>query len=285
MRCMDPGLKAHRSSSEEKPGSELRARLHEVIFESDTPAGKTFDVALLGSIVLSVLAVMLESIADVKARFGQELQVAEWVFTILFTVEYVLRLLAVRKPWLYASSFYGLIDLVSVAPAYLSLAMPGAQALLVVRVLRLVRVFRVFKLTRFLGEGHSLWNALRASRPKIVVFLTTVMALVCVMGTLVYIVEGPENGYTSIPRSIYWAIVTMTTVGYGDMSPSTPLGQAIASVAMILGYGILAVPTGIVSSELAKRAGTATSSQACPSCSAEGHDEDAVFCKYCGCKL
>ena len=264
-------------------GKNWRDKLHEIIFEADTPAGKAFDVVLLIAILLSVLAVMLESVTQIKLEYGQILYITEWFFTILFTLEYIGRLVVVKKPLKYATSFLGIIDLLSVIPTYLSLMFVGAQSLLVIRSIRLLRVFRVFKLARFLGEASQLTAALKASRPKIVVFIGAVFTLVVIMGTLMYLIEGGENGFTSIPKSIYWAVVTLTTVGYGDIAPQTVLGQALATLIMILGYGIIAVPTGIVSAEMSRQKPYApVSTQACPHCGAEGHDSDAAYCKKCG---
>jgi voltage-gated potassium channel len=268
------------------PPRSRRARLHEIIFEADTPAGKAFDLSLLAAIVLSIGAVVLESMASVRARFGTELQVIEWSFTLLFTIEYGLRLCAVARPIRYALSFFGLVDLLSLLPTYLSLFVAGSQSLLVVRALRLLRVFRVLKLGNFLSESKVLLTALRASRAKITVFLGTVLVITLLMGSIMYVVEGPRHGFTSIPRGVYWAIVTLTTVGYGDLSPKTDAGQLIAACVMIMGYGILAVPTGIVTVELATAARLqGWSTQACPHCSRDGHDPDAVHCKYCGARL
>ena len=263
-----------------------RARLHEVIFEADTPVGKLFDVLLMGSIVVSVAAVMLDSIAGVRQRFGPTLAGIEWFFTLLFSVEYVLRLISVGRPWRYARSFYGLVDLLAVIPTYLSLVLPGSRYLLVIRVLRILRIFRILKLVQYLDEARLLVTALKASARKITVFLFTVLTLVSILGSLMYVVEGEAHGFTSIPRAIYWTIVTLTTVGYGDISPQTPLGQLLASVVMVLGYGIIAVPTGIVTVQLSdayRKKGVTT--QACPACGSEGHDPDAVFCKFCGAPL
>jgi voltage-gated potassium channel len=271
--------------SEQSPPSGLRARLHEIIFESHTPAGRAFDVGLLWAIVLSVTAVMLDSVAHLRAEYGPVLRPVEWLFTVLFTVEYLLRLYAVRYPRRYATSFFGLVDLLAILPTYLSVLIPGAQTLLVVRVLRLLRIFRVLKLVSFLGEAEVLLTALRASRPKITVFLVAVLSTVVIMGAVMYLLEGEESGFDSIPRGMYWAIVTMTTVGFGDITPRTIAGQFIASVLMILGYGIIAVPTGIVSVELAAATRQPLNPQACPGCGAEGHDPDAVFCKRCGTRL
>lgn len=267
------------------PSGGFRGRLHEVIFEADTRAGRAFDVALIGFILLSVLAVMLESLSGVRRRYGTELYAAEWGFTILFTLEYGLRLLSVRRPLRYATSFFGVVDLLAIIPTYLSLLVPGSQFLLVIRILRLLRVFRVLKLAQHLTEADVLMRALRASRRKISVFLLTVLTLVVIIGTLLYVIEGEENGFTSIPVGIYWAVVTLTTVGYGDISPKTPAGQTLAAVVMIIGYGIIAVPTGIVTVEIAQAVGKPVSTQACPDCAAQGHDADAVHCKYCGAKL
>ena len=262
-----------------------RARLHTVIFEADTPAGKRFDVALLWAILLSVGVVLVESVASVRDAYGSELRTLEFVFTGLFTLEYVLRLLAVKRPLKYAFSFYGLVDLLSILPTFVEVMLPGAASLRVVRMLRLLRVFRVLKLVGFLREAQILKDALWSSRRKIVVFLSAVLVLVTLLGTVVYIIEDAEAGFTSIPRSIYWAIVTVTTVGYGDIAPQTVLGQMIASLMMILGYAILAVPTGIVGAELARSTRVASNTQACPGCGAEGHDDDARFCKHCGTAL
>ena len=267
------------------PLSPWRERLHTVIFEADTPAGKRFDVLLLWAIVLSVATVLLESVASVQASYGQALRLAEFVFTALFTVEYVLRLISVRRPLRYVFSFYGLVDLLSILPTFVELLLPGAASLRVVRMLRLLRVFRVLKLVGFLREAQVLQGALWASRRKIAVFLAAVLVLVTLLGTLVYMVEDAEAGFTSIPRSIYWAIVTVTTVGYGDIAPQTVPGQILASIMMIIGYAIIAVPTGIVGAEIARSGRVNTNTQACPSCAFEGHDDDATFCKRCGSKL
>jgi len=271
--------------SEQSPQGGFRARLHTIIFEADTPAGKAFDVALLWAIVFSIAAVMLESVSSVRVRYATALQVAEWIFTVLFALEYVLRLIAVRRPLDYARSFFGLVDLLAILPSFLSVIFPGAQTLLVVRVLRLLRVFRVLKLGHLLGQAEVLLTALRASRGKIIVFLGFVLTVDVVMGAIMYLVEGEQHGFDSIPRSMYWAIVTMTTVGFGDITPKTVPGQFIASVLMIMGYGILAVPTGIVSVELAAAAKQLPDTQACPGCGKQGHDLDARFCKACGTAL
>ena len=261
-----------------------RARLHEVIFEADTRAGRAFDVGLLVAILVSVGAVMLESVADVRREHGAVLRAVEWSLTAAFTLEYVLRLVAVDRPARYARSFFGLMDLVAIVPTYLALVVPEAHSLMVIRAVRLLRIFRILKLAQFLGEAQLLVLALRASRRKITVFLGGIVTIVTIVGTLMYVIEGEEHGFTSIPTSMYWAVVTMTTVGYGDIAPRTAVGQLLAALLMILGYGIIAVPTGIVSVELAN-AGRAVSRQACPSCGGEGHDIDARHCKYCGAGL
>ena len=262
-----------------------RLKVHEVIFEADTPAGKWFDVLLIMAILTSVVLVMLDSVSSIREVYGQILLAGEWFFTILFTVEYLLRLLSVGRPAAYATSFFGVVDLLAILPTYLSYFIPGAQYLLVIRILRVLRIFRILKLVQYLGEARMLVQALRASLRKIIVFLMTVLTLVTIFGALIYLVEDPEYGFTSIPKSIYWAIVTLTTVGYGDISPQTILGQLISSAIMIIGYGIIAVPTGIVTVELAQAFKRQISTQACTECSAEGHDRDAVFCKYCGARL
>ncbi len=259
-----------------------RGPLHEIIFEADTGAGKAFDVALLVCIVLSVLAVTLESVAEVREVYGLPLRVAEWVFTLLFTVEYVLRILAVKRPIRYIVSFFGVVDLLSILPTYLSLLAIGTQSLLVIRSLRLLRVFRVLKLGHLVHESKALMAALKASVPKITVFLGAVATLVVILGTLMYLVEGERHGFTSIPKGIYWAVVTVTTVGYGDIAPQTTGGQAIAALTMILGYSVIAVPTGIVSVSLANVDHRIVSTQSCPACGLQGHDDDAHCCKYCG---
>ena len=223
-----------------------RHALHEIIFEADTPAGKLFDILLIVSIVISVVLVMLDSVSGIRATYGRQLYVGEWVFTILFTVEYLLRLLCVGRPLAYATSFFGMVDLLAILPTYLSIFIPGSQYLLVIRLLRVLRIFRVLKLVPYLGEARLLVQALRASRRKIIVFLFTVMILVVIFGSLMYLIEDPDSGFTSIPRSIYWAIVTLTTVGYGDISPQTGLGQLLAALIMVIGFGMIAVPTGIV---------------------------------------
>lgn len=274
---------------------DFRNRLARVVFESDTPAGRRFDVALLWSIVLSILLVMLESVPSIRAAHGELMRGLEWGFTVLFTFEYAVRLYAARRAWRYASSPLGLVDLLTIVPSYLSLLLPGAQSLLAIRALRLLRVFRILKLSRYLGEATVLTSALRASRFKIIVFVSTVLTIVVIIGSVMYVVEGAANGFTSIPISIYWAIVTLTTVGYGDISPQTPLGQILASALMIVGYGVIAVPTGIVTAELTRAAGQggsvtppptpAGTEVTCGRCGETANPPDARFCKRCGARL
>jgi len=265
-----------------------RNKLHEIVFESDTPAGKAFDVVLILTILSSLVVVMLESVEKYRVDHGELLLAAEWAFTLLFSVEYIVRLVCVDRPLRYARSFFGVVDLLAILPTFLSLLIPGAQALLVIRALRILRVFRVLKLGNYVRESDQLVHALMASRRKIQVFVFAVLIMVVIFGSLMYFIEGAEAGFTSIPRGVYWAIVTLTTVGYGDIAPQSNIGQAIAACIMILGYGIIAVPTGIVSAELAlvardpsKRAGETdqvaeVSGQACPSCGAGGHRHDAA---------
>jgi voltage-gated potassium channel len=267
------------------PRAGWRDRVHQIVFEADTPAGRAFDVALVALILLAVLCVMLETVQGIPPGLRRGLQVAEWVLTLLFTVEYALRLACVGRPLRYATSFFGLIDLLAVLPTYLSLVLPGSQSLLMIRALRLLRIFRVLKLARYLSEAAALRAALAASRAKITVFVSTVFVIVALLGTAMYLVEGPEHGFTSIPVAMYWAIVTVTTVGYGDISPKTAGGQVLASILMVVGYSLIIVPTGIVSAELSQRALRPVSSQACRECSREGHDFDARHCKYCGAAL
>ena len=259
--------------------------MHEIIFEADTPAGKAFDIALIWSVVLSVTTVVLESVSNIRTSYGTVLYALEWFFTILFTIEYVLRLLCVQRPLAYATSFFGVVDLLAVIPTYFSLLVPGSQYLLNIRILRLLRIFRIFKLTEYLSEASVLRGALLASRRKISVFLFAVLTVVVIIGSAMYVVEGEKHGFSDIPTSIYWAIVTMTTVGYGDISPQTPLGKALASIVMIMGYGLLAIPTGIVTVEISQASRRGATTQACLACGADGHDLDAVHCKYCGTRL
>jgi len=268
-----------------KPESRLRARLHEIIFEADTRAGKFFDVALLWAILISVLAVMLESVTAIRVRYGSLLTLIEWVSTVLFTIEYILRLICIGRPMRYATSFFGVVDLLAIIPTYLSLFFPGSHYLLVIRILRVLRIFRVLKLVQFLNEANIMARAMRASSRRIAVFFSVVITLVVIFGSVMYLIEGETNGFTSIPRSIYWAIVTMTTVGYGDISPQTAVGQAVASVVMMLGFAIIAVPTGIVASEMSRESNRPVSTQSCPECASEGHEHGSRHCKDCGALL
>ncbi|WP_274474425.1 ion transporter [Mangrovimonas aestuarii] len=273
-----------------KPNTPWRRKLHEIIYEADTPAGKLFDLVLMIVIVASIVFVMLESIKPFDAKYHKYLNIAEWIVTILFSIEYIARIITVKKPVKYMLSFYGIIDFLSTIPKYLSLIFAGTHALVALRALRLLRVFRILKLARFLGASDNLVKALRASRAKISVFLFAVLILSIILGTIMYMVEGDASGFTSIPRSVYWCIVTLTTVGFGDIAPQTPLGQFIASLVMILGYGIIAVPTGIVSAEYSQQKkpdGSAASAlplntQSCPNCSATNHTDNAKFCDQCG---
>ena len=268
------------------PPGTLRGRTYEVIFGHDEGAPQLFDGILMLAILASVAALMLDSVAEVRAQHAELLGAIEWGFTLLFTVEYALRIWCVKRKWAYVRSFFGVIDLLSILPTYLSLLLPGGQFLVVVRILRILRVFRVFKLVRFLGEANVLATALRNSRYKIAVFLVTVVCSVVVVGSVMYLVEGPDAGFTSIPRGVYWAIVTLTTVGYGDIAPVTAIGQAVAAFIMILGYGIIAVPTGIVTAELSRLPTGGTSLVAtCPKCERIDSDPDAVYCRFCGTKL
>lgn len=265
--------------------SPIRNHLYEVIFEADTRAGKLFDVGLLVVILFSIACVMIESVASIEATYHNQLKIAEWIVTAIFSIEYIMRIWVVRRPKVYIFSFYGIIDLLALLPSYLTLFITGTHGLVVIRALRLLRVFRILKLNRYTKEGKILTKALRQSRIKIAVFLFTVVTLVTIIGTVMYLIEGAENGFSSIPQSIYWAIVTLTTVGYGDISPVTPLGQFLASVVMIIGYAIIAVPTGIVTSELTKQNISKESTQVCPECLSEGHDMEAIYCSKCGSKI
>ncbi len=263
-----------------------RERLHEIIFESNTKAGKIFDIALLGFIVMSILVVMMDSIDTVHARYGHALRIAEWIFTGLFTLEYLLRIYTLKKPLKYIFSFLGLIDLLSILPMYFSLFFLGAESLLVVRVLRIMRIFRIFKLTHFISEMSFLRVAIHNSLKKISIFMLVVLTIVVILGSLMYLIEPGSNGFENIPDSIYWAIVTITTVGYGDISPITPLGKMVASLIMLLGYGIIAVPTGILTTEMALEARKKNIiHETCPGCGREDHEAGANFCMKCGTKL
>ena len=267
-----------------RPRGRLQERIYRIIFEADTPAGKSFDLLLILAIVASVVAVMLDSVLRVRAAVGGLLATAEWAFTILFTVEYVLRLYSAPRRLRYARSFFGVIDLLALAPTYLSILLPGGHYLLVVRVLRVLRVFRVLKLAKYVAEAELIVDALKASGRKIAVFLFAVLSIVVVVGSLIYLIEGDASGFTSIPRSVYWAIVTLTTVGYGDISPRTPLGQTMAAAIMILGYGLIAVPTGLVSMEISL-ALSRHQKRICPECGTAESDPDARFCRRCAADL
>ncbi len=264
-----------------------RERVRVVIFEADTKSGRAFDIALLVLILASVVLVMVESMAEVRARFDWELYALEWVVTLLFTAEYILRLLCTPFPWRYARSFFGVVDLLAILPTYLSLLFPGAASMMVIRGLRLLRIARIFKLGRFLTEGNVLRRAIWASRQKVTVFISAVLILVTIIGSAMYLVEGEENGYRNIPVSIYWAIVTMTTVGYGDLAPQTALGKLLAAGVMVLGYGIIAVPTGIVTAEIVESVShnRRITTRSCVACLSEGHDYHAKYCQDCGEKL
>lgn len=260
-------------------------KIHEIIFEADTPTGKIFDIVLLILIILSVIVVMLESIPDMQKEYTMIFFILEWVFTVIFTIEYFLRIYTVHRPFKYIFSFFGIVDFLAILPAYLSFFITGSQSLLVIRALRLLRVFRVFKLGHSMSEGTIIIKAMKASRAKISVFLFFILLLVTILGAVMYLVEGGQNPkFDSIPRSVYWAIVTLTTVGFGDITPVTDLGQFISAIIMILGYAVIAVPTGIVSSEFIKT-NKSTNTQVCRYCAKEGHDDDAIHCKYCGEKL
>lgn len=270
--------------TQEKNNTSIKHRIHEIIYEADTNAGKLFDVILLIAILASILFVMLESVQSINDEYGELLNIGEWIITGLFSIEYILRIISIKKPWKYIFSFYGVIDFLSTIPKYLSLILVGSHNLAALRALRLLRVFRILKVTRYIGESNRLLIALKSSRAKIAVFLLFVLILCIILGTIMYMIEGAENGFTSIPRSVYWAIVTLTTVGYGDIAPGTPLGQLIASAIMILGYAIIAIPTGIVGSEMMKN-NIQTNTQACQNCLRDKHRDDADFCYHCGDKL
>ena len=256
-------------------------RLHEIIFEADTSKGKLFDVILLIAILISVFGVILSSVDAIEKEYGHFLRFIEWLFTILFTIEYILRIYSIKKPFKYIFSFMGIIDFLSIIPTYLVFLYPPIHVLVDIRAIRLIRIFRVFKLSRYLRGANIMQIALKSSRPKIIVFLLSVILIVIILGTLMYIVEGQKNGFDNIPKSIYWSVVTLTTVGYGDVVPVTVFGKFLASIIMILGYGIIAVPTGIVSAAIAKSVSKVTT-QSCQVCSKEGHEIDAKHCKFCG---
>lgn len=274
---------ADRSADLGKPAGGLRREIYTIIFEADTKAGLRFDLFLIFAILVSILVVIIDSVQSVNARHAQLMNTLEWGFTLLFTLEYAARLYCVDNRWRYATSFFGIIDLLSILPTYIAFFVPEAHALIDVRILRLLRIFRVLKLTLYVAEYSTLMRALRASRRKILIFITFVLMLDLLLGTLMYVIEGPAHGFTSIPMAMYWAIVTMTTVGYGDLTPQTDAGRFLSSAMMLLGWGILAVPTGIVTSEMtAQRVQRGVTTRTCPSCLTEGQDADAKFCKECG---
>ena len=257
--------------------------LHEVIFEADTRAGKLFDIVLLILILGSVATVMLESVNSIRIEHGQTLNIIEWGLTILFSIEYITRIISIKKPFKYIFSFYGLIDLLSILPTYLGLFITGASSMAAIRSIRLLRVFRILKLARYLKEAAAFKSILIAMRPKIIVFLVAIFSIVTIMGTVIYMIEDPKDGFTSIPRCVYWAVVTLTTVGYGDIAPQTVLGQVFASLIMVMGYSIIVIPTVfVVTTGMLSSRETMLNTQSCPSCSKEGHDNNAEFCKYCG---
>jgi voltage-gated potassium channel len=262
----------------------FRHKLHTIIYEADTPAGRFFDLTLIVVILISVAAVMLESVAGIKRKYGHELEVTEWIITIFFTIEYIARLLAIRQPLRYIKSFYGIVDLLATLPMYIGLIFPGYGFLLSIRAIRLLRIFRILKLANFVGASNQLTEALKKSRIKIAVFLFSVVVLCIILGTLMYIIEGPESGFTSIPTSVYWTIVTLTTVGFGDITPATPLGQFLSTIIMIMGYGIIAVPTGLITAQYITDS-TSTNTQVCPNCGAYNHRDDAKYCYNCGSAL
>ncbi len=264
---------------------DLKERLYIIIFEADTPAGKLFDVLLFVAIVISVALTMLQSVGPIRESHGTLLVALNMTCTGLFTVEYLLRLWCARNAVRYARSFFGVVDLLSILPVYLSWLVPGSRFLDVVKVLRMLRIFRVLKMTQYVGDADLLMNALTSSRRKIGIFLVAVMTIVVILGSLMYVIEGEQHGFSSIPRSVYWAIVTLTTVGYGDISPQTSLGQALAAFIMIIGYSIIAVPTGIITAELGLETAQRRNRRKCPACGHDQHDADAVFCKQCGARL
>lgn len=280
---MEPWIGQH--SAEAAGDSPLQKKLHAVVYGTDTRAGRLFDLVLVVAILFSVLIIMLDTVSEATNLFGGAFHVVEWIVTALFTVEYALRLYCVGNPWRYARSFFGVVDLLSILPAYLSLFFPGSEYLLIIRVLRLLRIFRILKMLRYVQSGGLLMRSLYDSRHKIIVFYMFVLVMVVIFGAVVYVVEGPENGFTSIPKSIYWAIVTVTTTGYGDITPKTVLGEMIASFVMITGYAIIAVPTGIFTAELAANMRRQVDERQCPHCGELGHEVKARFCHHCGSRL
>lgn len=271
---------------EKKPVPHWKFKLHEIIYEADTPAGKFFDIAILIVIILSVVLVMMESVSSLLYQYAWEFYVAEWIITAIFTIEYILRIIAINQPKRYIFSFYGIVDLLSTLPSYIAFVFGGANLLFAIRALRLLRIFRILKITRYIGESRKLMLALKNSKAKIFVFLFAVLIICIIAGTLMYLVEGAGSGFNNIPLSIYWCIVTLTTVGFGDIAPVTPLGRFIASIIMITGYGIIAVPTGIVSAEFSKATEKSlNNTQVCPNCNEDRHLDKAEFCHNCGYKL
>ncbi len=272
-----------KQSVEYKRDGGWREIVYEIIFKADTIAGKSFDIAVIVIIALSVITVIINTVDSIEQEYGNILHIIEWIFTILFTIEYILRLICCKRPAAYARSFFGVVDLLAILPTYISVFLPGGHVLLVVRILRVLRIFRVLKLVKYIGESEMLIDALRSSRRKITVFLFSVITIVIIFGSVMYIVESSENGFTNIPQSIYWAVVTLTTVGYGDVTPHTHIGKVISMVIMVMGYGILAVPTGIVTAEMTKAMGhNKIASNVCEGCGYRWHDDDAHYCKHCG---
>jgi voltage-gated potassium channel len=263
----------------------LKNRVYIIIFGTDTPAGRAFDLCLIAAILISILVLLFDSVASIHAEWGEVFRYIEYSFTLFFTAEYLLRLWCSPKPTAYAKSFYGVIDLLAILPTYLAVLFPSASFMGVIRLIRILRIFRVLKLVRYLQDSNVLLRSMLMSKRKILVFFTTVAVLVTIFGTMLYVVEGPKHGFTSLPQSIYWAIVTITTVGYGDLVPQTGLGKTIAAATMLLGYSILAVPTGIITAELSQEMQTHKSLVKCPNCVKAGHESDAMHCKYCGCHL
>jgi len=268
---------------EQEIASSWRDELYNVIFKADTIAGKSFDISLIVIIALSVITVIINTVDTIEQEYGNILHISEWIFTIIFTIEYILRLICCKKPVAYARSFFGIVDLFAILPTYISLLIPSSHVLVVIRILRVLRIFRVLKLVKFIGESELLIDALQSSRRKITVFLFSVVTIVIIFGSVMYIVETPENGFTNIPQSIYWAVVTLTTVGYGDLTPQSNIGKVIAMIIMVMGYGILAVPTGIVTAEITRAMGhNKVTSHICEGCGYRWHDDDAHYCKHCG---
>ncbi|TAL87794.1 MAG: ion transporter [Rhodanobacter sp.] len=275
----------HSGGFEPASGAAWRARWFHIIFGHEDGAGRRFDVALIIAIVASIAVAVLDSVTTLHLRLGMLFYALEWFFTLAFTLEYLVRLAVVDRPTRYARSFFGVVDLLSILPTFISLVLAGSQYLLVVRALRILRIFRILKLTRYVGEANLLWSTLARTRRKVLIFVSTIFTLVLIFGALMYLIEGPENGFTSIPTSMYWAVVTMTTVGFGDITPKTVLGQLLTSLIMLIGYSIIAVPTGIFTAELASGIRAQKSGVRCQTCRRDGHDDDAMFCKACGAQL